>query len=100
MKMNKIYKVYWSQTALDELYSILAFPAEVKERIYLDTFERLSFMPILIAKQIPTGELTGYWVRLGLYEVMLVFQVDEMKEKVWIDGIKHKREDVYWKKGK
>ncbi len=31
---------------------------------------------------------------------MLVFEADEMKEKVWIDGIKHKREDVYWKKGK
>ncbi|WP_245183532.1 hypothetical protein [Lentibacillus salicampi] len=53
--MNKTYNVYWSQTALDELSNILAYPPEVKERIYLDTFERLSYMPILTAKQIPMG---------------------------------------------
>lgn len=31
--MNKTYNVYWSQTALDELSNILAYPPEVKERI-------------------------------------------------------------------
>ncbi|WP_256710631.1 hypothetical protein MHI37_05500 [Paenibacillus sp. FSL H8-0548] len=41
--MDKIYKVLWSQTALDELAGILAYPPD------------------------------------------------------WIDGIKHKRENVYWK---
>ncbi|WP_077324720.1 type II toxin-antitoxin system RelE family toxin [Virgibacillus siamensis] len=96
--MNKTYNVYWSQTALDELSNILAYPPEVKERIYMDTFERLSYMPILTAKQIPNGTLKGYWVRLGLYQVMLVFEVNEEEAVVWIDGIKHKRENVYWKK--
>ncbi|WP_010529333.1 type II toxin-antitoxin system RelE family toxin [Lentibacillus jeotgali] len=96
--MNKTYNVYWSQTAVDELSNILAYPPEVKERIYLDTFERLSYMPILTAKQIPNGILKGYWVRLGLYQVMLVFEVSEEEGVVWIDGIKHKRENVYWKK--
>ncbi|MDC3414509.1 type II toxin-antitoxin system RelE family toxin [Terrihalobacillus insolitus] len=96
--MNKTYNVYWSQTALDELSNILAYSSEVKERIYLNTFERLSYMPTLTAKQIPNGILKGYWVRLGLYQVMLVFEVNEEKAVVWIDGIKHKRENVYWKK--
>lgn len=94
--MNKIYNVYWSQTALDELSNILAYPPEVKERIYLDTFKRLSFMPTLTAKQIPSGSLKGYWVRLGLYQVILVFEVNEVESVVSIDGIKHKRENVYW----
>lgn len=47
--MNKTYNVCWSQTALDELSNILAYPPEVKEQIYLDTFERLSYMPTLTA---------------------------------------------------
>lgn len=51
--MNKIYNVYWSQTALDELSHMVAYPSEVKKRIYLDTHKRLSFMPTLTAKQIP-----------------------------------------------
>lgn len=71
-------------------------PPEVKERIYLDTFKRLSFMPTLTAKQIPSGSLKGYWVRLGLYQVILVFEVNEVESVVSIDGIKHKRENVYW----
>ena len=95
--MNRTYKVYWSQTALDELSNILAYPPEVKERIYMDTFERLSFMPALTAKQIPNGLLEGYWVRLG-YQTMLLFEIDEEEAVVWIDGIKHKRENIYWKK--
>lgn len=37
--MDKIYSVYWTQTALDELSGILAYPPEVKERIYLDSFD-------------------------------------------------------------
>lgn len=96
--MNKTYNVYWSQTALDELGNILAYPPEIKEQIYLDTFERLSYMPTLMAKQIHDGILKGYWVRLGLYKVMLVFEVSDEEAIVWIDGIKHKRENVYWKK--
>jgi hypothetical protein len=32
-----------------------------------------------------------------MYKVMLVFEVDEEKSLVWVDGIKHKRENVYWK---
>lgn len=96
--MNKTYNVYWSQTALDELSNILAYPPEVKERIYLDAFERLSYMPTLTAKQLTSGTLKGYWVRLGLYQVILVFEVNEEESVVWIDGIKHKRENVYWKR--
>ena len=96
--MNKTYNVYWSQTALDELSNILAYPPEVKERIYLDASKRLSYMPVLTAKQIPGGTLKGYWVRLGLYQVILIFEVNEEEAVVWIDGIKHKRENVYWKR--
>ncbi|NMD72227.1 hypothetical protein HHO41_18305 [Bacillus sp. DNRA2] len=98
--MNKTYSVYWSQTAIDELSNILAYPPAVKERIYLDTFRRLSYMPTLTAKQISSGTLKGYWVRLGLYKMILVFEVDEEESIVWIDGIKHKRENVYWKRNK
>ena len=95
--MDKAYNVYWSQTALDELSNILAYPLDVKERIYLDSFTRLSFTPTLTAKQISSGILKGYWVRLGLYQVNLVFEVNQEESVVWIDGIKHKRENVYWK---
>ncbi|WP_461178161.1 type II toxin-antitoxin system RelE family toxin [Virgibacillus ainsalahensis] len=55
-------------------------------------------MPTLIAKQVPNGTLKGYWVRLGLYQVILVFEVNEKESIVSIDGIKHKRENVYWKR--
>lgn len=72
-------------------------PSDVKERIYLDAYKRLSYMPTLTGKQIPNGTLKGYWVRLGLYQVILVFEVDEEDSVVMIDGIKHKRENVYWK---
>ncbi|XJZ27610.1 type II toxin-antitoxin system RelE/ParE family toxin [Bacillota bacterium Lsc_1132] len=96
--MDKEYSVFWSQTALIELSNILAYPVDVKEKIYLDSFNRLSYAPTLTAKKIPSGTLEGYWVRLGLYQVMLVFEVDEKASVVWIDGIKHKRENVYWKK--
>lgn len=82
---------------MDELSNILAYPPEVKERIYLDTFTRLSFMPTLIAKLIRNGILEGYWVRIGLYQVYLIFEVNEEEMIVWVDGIKHKRENVYWK---
>ncbi len=96
--MNKTYNVYWSQTALNELAGILAYPLEVKERIYMDSFTRLAFQPTLTAKQILSGFLSGYWARLGLYQVILVFEVNEDESVVWIDGIKHKRENIYWNK--
>lgn len=98
--MDKIYKVYWSQTALDELAGIMAYPPEVKERIYLDSHDRLSYRPTLSAKQITFGRLRNYWAKLGLYQVILVFEVNEEESVVWIDGIKHKRENVYWKQRK
>lgn len=50
--MNKTYNIYRSQTALDELSNILAYPPDVKERIFMDAYNRLSFMPTLTAKQI------------------------------------------------
>lgn len=96
--MDKKYSVFWSQTALDELGSILAYPLDIKERIYLDSFNRLSYLPTLTARKIPNGMLEGYWVRLGLYDVILVFELNEEESIVWIDGIKHKRENIYWKK--
>jgi hypothetical protein len=55
-------------------------------------------MPTLTAKQILFGKLQGYWARLGLYQVILVFEVDEDKSVIWVDGIKHQRENMYWKK--
>lgn len=55
-------------------------------------------MPVLTAKQIPYGTLKGYWVRPSLYQVILIFEVNEEESVVWIDGIKHKRENVYWKR--
>lgn len=96
--MDKRYSIFWSQTALDELSNIRAYPSVVKERIYLVSFNRLSYAPTLTAKKIPNGMLEGYWVRLGLYKVILVFEVNEEELIVWIDGIKHKPENVYWKK--
>src|SRR5690625_2563772 len=96
--MFKEYKVYWSQTTLDALANMLAYPPNIKEKIYLDSFNRLSYSPLLTAKQITKGVLEGYWVRLGLYQVLLVFKVDEANCFVRIDGIKHKRENVYWKR--
>lgn len=53
--MDKIYNVYWTKTALNELGGILAYPPEVKERIYLDSFDRLMFSPTLTAQQINNG---------------------------------------------
>lgn len=98
--MNKTYKLNWTKTALDELSNILAYPLEVKERIFLDSFKRSSVSPFLTANQITFGELKGYWVRLGLYQVMVVFEVNEEESTVWIDGIKYRRENVYWKNEK
>jgi hypothetical protein len=71
--MNKTYSVYWTQTALDELSGILAYPPYVKERIYLDSFARLIYTPTLTAKQIDKGKLKDLWARLGLYQNILVF---------------------------
>lgn len=96
--MNKSYKVLWTQTALDELSGILAYPPEVKERIYLDSFVRLEFTPTLTAKQIPTGKLKGLWTRLGLFQDILVYEVEEDTATVWVVGIKYKRENLYWKR--
>jgi len=95
--VDKVYNVLWSQTALDELAGIVAYPPEVKERIYLDSQTRLSYMPTLSATQISSGKLRGYWAKLGLYQVILVYEVNAEESVVWIDGIKHKRENVYWK---
>jgi hypothetical protein len=81
----------------DELYNIVAYPSDVKERIYLDSFNRLTYVPTPTARKIPNGILEGYWVKLGLYKVILVFEVNDDLSEVRIDGIKHKRENVYWK---
>ncbi|WP_230200153.1 hypothetical protein [Bacillus niameyensis] len=54
----------------------------------MDSFKRVSYSPTITAKKIANGMLEGYWVRLGLYQVMLVFEVDEKESVVWIDGIK------------
>lgn len=48
--MDRVYNVYWTQSALDEMSAILAYPPEVKECIYLDSFERLQYTPTLTAK--------------------------------------------------
>lgn len=96
--MNSQYKVYWSQTALDELTKIQAYPDDVKERVYLDSLNRMVYKPTLTARQITNGVLKEYWVRLGLFQVILVFEVNVAELTVWIDGVKHKRENVYWKR--
>ena len=91
--MDKTYNVTWSQTALTELANIRAYPPEVKERIFLDSFGRLSYAPTLTARQLTKGFLAGIWVRMGLYQVLLLFTIDERQAVVIIEGIKHKRED-------
>lgn len=58
--MIKKYKVYWTQTSLNELANMLAYPPAVKERIFNDSFTRLTHTPTLTAKQIPYGKLEGY----------------------------------------
>lgn len=98
--MNKTYRVSWSQTGIDELAGILAYPPDVKERIFNDAFKRLAYLPTLTAKHITYGDLEGYWVRHGLYQVLLIFEVDEHNDAVRVDGVKHKRQNVYWKKQK
>jgi len=96
--MDKTYSIYWSETALNELIKIKAYPPEIKENIYLDSFSRLEHQPTLTAKQINYGPLEGYWARLGLYQVILVFFLEEESSNLFIDGIKHKRENVYWRR--
>jgi hypothetical protein len=98
VKASRTYKVEWSGAGLIELARIYAYPSEIKERVYLDALKRLEYMPTLSAKQIPFGEWEGYWARIGLYQVTLMYEVDEVNQTVWIDGVKHKREDLYWKK--
>jgi len=94
--VDKSYFVTWSQTGIDELVGIRAYPAHVKEWILVDSFRRFAHSPTLTAKQIKNGPLEGYWVRHGFYQVMLIFRVDEERLSVQIDGIKHKAQDVYW----
>jgi hypothetical protein len=53
LKVNKIYKVYGSQTGVNELASMFVYPPEIKERIFHDSFKRLAYMPTLTAKSIP-----------------------------------------------
>jgi hypothetical protein len=42
-----------------KLSGILAYPPEVKERIYLDAFDRLLYTPTLTAKQIKRKMFIG-----------------------------------------
>ena len=96
--MNQIYNVKWSETGLTELARIYGYPPEVKVRIYNDSLERLKHNPMLMARPIPFGEWEGYWARMGLYQVTLIFEIDVHDQTVWIDGVKHKRQDLYWRK--
>lgn len=98
--MDKSYLVTWSRTGIDELVGIRAYPPHVKERILSDSFRRLSHSPTLTSKQIEHGLLKGYWVRRGLYQVMLIFRVDEERLSVQVDGIRHKAQDAYWMRGR
>lgn len=100
LNVDKSYHVTWAKTGIDELAGILAYPSHVKERIFVDSFHRLSHSPTLTAKQIRNGPLEGYWVRRGLYQVMLIFQVDEEPLSVQVDGIKYRAQNVYWMRGK
>ncbi|SDI41626.1 hypothetical protein SAMN04488123_10250 [Natribacillus halophilus] len=34
-------------------------------------------MPTLTAKIIPFGEWEGYWTRLGLYQVVFIYEVNQ-----------------------
>jgi hypothetical protein len=89
--------VEWSEPALGELDEMY-YPLETKEKIFRDSFKRLSFMPTASAKRIVSGELEGYWSTTGLYQITLIFELDEENGVVWIEGIKHKRQDLYWKR--
>jgi len=74
---NRLYKVIWTYTALDELARIKAYPSQVKRTIYLDSLNCLSFWPTASARKITSGELKGLWARLGKYNVTLLFDIDE-----------------------
>jgi len=63
--MNTIYNVYWTQTALDEISGILAYPPEVKERIYLESVERLKFTPTLTSHTNSDWEVKGIVGKAG-----------------------------------
>ncbi|KJS19410.1 MAG: hypothetical protein VR72_18725 [Clostridiaceae bacterium BRH_c20a] len=93
--MEQNYNIGWSETALNELAKFF-YPPQIKEKIYLDSLRKLSFMPTLSAKRIPFGEWQNYWARLGLYKVTLIFELDEKHKVVYIDAIKHKRQNKYW----
>lgn len=77
---------------------MVPYQPEVKERIYSDSLNRLSYLPTAAAKSIPFGEREGYWARLGLYQVTLIFEIDEPHQTVWIDNVMHKRWVLYWER--
>lgn len=96
--MDQTYRVSWSDTAIKELMKIYGYPDDIKERIYRDVIRRLSFTPKLTAKQISHGHLQGYWYRIGLYQTVIIFRVNEYQSEVRVFGIRHKRMNLYWKK--
>lgn len=97
MNGNQTYKVQWTDTALNELARMIPYTPDVKKKIYEDALERLAFMPHLTAKPIPFGSWEGYYARLGLYQVILIFRVDEDHRLVSIYAVKHKRQNLDWK---
>jgi len=51
---------------------------------------------------LPSKFLTGSWKVIGQdldsIKIILIYDVDEQNADVWIDGIKHKRQNIYWKR--
>ena len=59
--MDKTYKVYWSQTGLNELSNMLAYPPEVKERILI--IHSLNY--VILQLSLPSKFHTESWKAIG-----------------------------------
>jgi hypothetical protein len=89
------YNVIWTHTALESL-SRLSYPDQVLEDILIDSQKRLSLMPTALAEEIPFGEWDGYYARIGLHRVLLIFEVDRETEEVFVEAVLHSRQQRYW----
>jgi hypothetical protein len=93
--VNRSYRVEWNPSALIHLSEMYGYTREVKERIYMDSLERLSFMPLLTASYITAGRWKEKWARQGANQSILIFDVDEANRVVYVAGVRHKREQLH-----
>ena len=53
-------------------------------------------MPTALAEEIPFGEWDGYYARIGLHRVLLIFEVDRETGEVFVEAVLHSRQKRYW----